>query len=404
MSSIYIYWDESHFWGLMARRALAAWGLPHRLVRGTEIAQGLLADNPPGLLLVPGGWARGKAERLGDAGIEAVRALVRDGGSYLGFCGGAGLALSGGGLSLCPWRRRAFTDRMQHFMSGHVHVDFGNDHILIPKDMSNSALLPVWWPGRFEPADNDVEILATYNKPGPDFWMADLALKSLPKGTASDWENLYGVRIRPDFEGLPAVISGRFGQGRYVLSYAHLETPASPQANRWLTHILAGLTGLPEPEFFLPAWDPAALPVLWPDLALNHARELLLDLVRTGKEQMLLFWRTPWLLGWRRGLPGAALNSLLNMVCEALASPPTQAALEYWEPRAREFSTAMALFHQGVSGYLLAERLSMTVYSSSPDAVPGLREQRESLFGTPPAGGGLHANLLARLEELLWRL
>ncbi|WP_022661192.1 BPL-N domain-containing protein [Paucidesulfovibrio longus] len=404
MSIIYIYWDESHFWGLMARRALLSWGVEHRLVRGNEIAHGLLADNPPALLLVPGGWARGKAERLGPEGVEAVRAYVAGGGAYLGFCGGAGLALTGGGLGLCPWSRRGFKDRMQHFLSGHVQVRPDQESPLVPQELRERALLPVWWPGRFEPNGGDVRVLASYGEPGPDFWVADLALKSLPKGTLGDWEALYGVRIRPAFRDQPSMVEGRHGQGRYVLSYAHLETPASPDANRWLAHLLRELGGLDAPSSPLPAWDLAALPVLRSDPHLQTAREQLFRLVQTGVDNLLLFWRTPWLLGWRRGLPGAALNSLLCMVCEALATADTEAAHAWWRSAGPEFSQGMEIFAQGVTGYLLAERLAMTVYSSSPEALPGLREQREALFGTPPAGGGLHGQLQSLLEELLWRL
>ena len=102
---IHILWDASHIWGLMAWRALRALGLSCRLVKGQEIAEGALLGKPgsrrdagraapPPLLVVPGGNARLKALALGEAGRAAVRAYLERGGSYLGFCGGAGLALS----------------------------------------------------------------------------------------------------------------------------------------------------------------------------------------------------------------------------------------------------------------------------------------------------------------------
>ena len=123
MSTLHILWDESHIWGLLVWRAAEALGLPYRLVKGEEIAHGLLSCNPPALLVVPGGTARLKAEALGHAGIAAIRDYVASGGHYLGFCGGAGLGLSGQhGLGLCPWSRASFSDRMQHFVSGHIHA------------------------------------------------------------------------------------------------------------------------------------------------------------------------------------------------------------------------------------------------------------------------------------------
>ena len=88
-AELYILWDASTIWGLMALRAAQAFALPCRLVKAQEIAQGLLSGKPPAMLLVPGGAARLKCAALGRAGREAIRAYVRAGGRYLGFCGGA---------------------------------------------------------------------------------------------------------------------------------------------------------------------------------------------------------------------------------------------------------------------------------------------------------------------------
>lgn len=115
MTDIAIFWDASQLWGLLVWRAAEAFGLPYRLVKAKEIAQGALSDKTS-LLLVPGGTARHKSAALGEKGREAVRAWVRGGGRYVGFCGGAGLGLSdaadpvrtaeiGKGLCLCPWHR-----------------------------------------------------------------------------------------------------------------------------------------------------------------------------------------------------------------------------------------------------------------------------------------------------------
>ncbi len=65
MPQVALLWDESHIWGLIAWRALAAWGLPHRLLSASAIAQGALSRNPPAALLVPGGWARAYVEAGG---------------------------------------------------------------------------------------------------------------------------------------------------------------------------------------------------------------------------------------------------------------------------------------------------------------------------------------------------
>lgn len=414
MSSIHIYWDESHFWGLLITRALTAWGIPHRLVRGSEIADGALAgkpaagsDAPPKLLIAPGGRAKGKADRLGVRGMDRVCEFVDNGGAYLGFCGGTGLALSGPyGLGLSPWTRKGYKNRLHHFLSGHVEASLNTDSPLTPDGM-DSALLPVWWPGRFAPADDGVTVLARYGDPGPDFWVADLHLATLPEGTMTDWENLYNIHLRPDFmRGLPCLTANDFGAGRVVLSYAHLETPASPQANHWLAHILGQLLGEEVGGGPIPAWDVAARPAAWDDDVLLSARTALEKIIRTGTDHFLLFWRNPWLLGWRRGIPGAGINSLYSLICESLAMEPGDAALAFWKENRDRFRVLMDLLTGGLTGYLLAERLAMTVFHSDSGAVSreGLQEQRRALFGMPPEPGGIHADLVGMLEELYWRL
>ena len=411
MSSIHVYWDESHFWGLLVSRALSAWAIPHRLVRGTEIADGVLtgkSGDPPRLLIVPGGRAKGKADRLGKAGMDAIREYVAGGGAYLGFCGGAGLALTGPyGLNLCPWTRKGYANRLHHFLSGHVAARLDAGHPLVPDALEGRAMLPVWWPGRFAPGNGDgVTTLARYGDPGPDFWVADLHLASLPRGTIADWENLYGISLSPDLAGRPCVIENRYGKGRVVLSYAHLETPASPEANRWLLHLLGAFLDEPLSGGPVDAWDVASRPVAWDDPVLAAARKAMEDVIATGTSHFLLFWRNPWLLGWRRGIPGAGINSLYSLICEAMAAEPGDRALEFWNARRDRFRVLMELLTGGLSGYLLAERLAMTVFHSDPEAVSqeGLREQRRALFGIAPEPGGLSSDLSSLLEELYWRL
>lgn len=414
MSSIHIYWDESHFWGLLAVRALSAWGVPHRLVRGSEIADGILSGKsgePPKLLFVPGGRAKGKADRLGVRGMDAICDYVASGGTYLGFCGGTGLALTGPyGLGLSPWSRKGYKNRLHHFLSGHVETRLA-DHPLVPADLDGQALLPVWWPGRFDARDDGVTVLARFGAPGPDFWVADLNLATLPQGTMTDWENLYGIHLNPDFiDGLPGVTVNDFGKGQVIISYTHLETPASPAANRWLAHILSETLGDSVNDFStlgpIPAWDTASRPVVWDDPVLTKARQAMESIITTGREHFLLFWRNPWLLGWRRGIPGSGINTLFSLICESMAIEPGDEALAFWKQHAERFRVLMELLTGGLTGYLLAERLSMTVFHSDPNAVSteGLREQRRALFGVPPEPGGLFADLASLMEELYYRL
>ncbi|PKN07011.1 MAG: biotin--protein ligase [Deltaproteobacteria bacterium HGW-Deltaproteobacteria-8] len=446
MARVFVLWDESHLWGVLVLRALRALRLPHVVLRAHDIAEGALAgksaasapfggfmgdgadssqSDTPALLIVPGGLARARAVRLGANGRQAIRDFVAAGGSYLGFCGGAGLALTsprpGDGLSLCPWGRMGFAGRLQHFLSGHVRLGIDSaEPLCLPE--TSELLAPVWWPAQFAPPPkgqpDDVQVLARYAGLGEDFWVADLNLALLPEETLSDWENLYGLQIRPDFlTGRPAIIAGNFGQGRYVLSYPHLETPDSPQANAWFAHLLRELTGSdsPPPPSTIPPWHVGQIssgdaPCSWPDAGLLSAKAALERAIAVGESHLLLFWRNPWLLGWRRGLPGPGINSVYALVCEALSAPPPaqgSPALAYWAEHGAEFARLAGLFCSGLSGLLLAERLDMTVRATDSDQAftASLRETRRALFGTPPAIGGLCGELLGMLEELcggLW--
>ena len=151
----------------------------------------------------------------------------------------------------------------------------------------------------------------------------------------------------------------------------------------------------------------SARPAAWNDPVLADARSAMREtIIRTGTDHFLLFWRNPWLLGWRRGIPGAGINSLHSLICESMAVEPNNDALAFWNENRDRFRVLMDMLKTGVTGYLLAERLAMTVSSSNTGAVSreGLQEQRRALFGMPPEPGGIHSDLIAVLEELYWRL
>ena len=76
----------------MAWQALAGRGLSVAPITSGEIRNNAL--DGAGLLLVPGGWPSLKLSALGAEGCKAVRDFVTGGGRYVGFCGGAGFALS----------------------------------------------------------------------------------------------------------------------------------------------------------------------------------------------------------------------------------------------------------------------------------------------------------------------
>ena len=139
MTDIAIFWDASQLWGLLVWRAAEAFGLPYRLVKAKEIAQGALSDKTS-LLIVPGGTARHKSAALGEKGREAVRAWVRGGGRYVGFCGGAGLGLSDAAFGL--WAGTAVNDTSSVVATGYAFSEAAGDFATMVKLTRTLAIIP----------------------------------------------------------------------------------------------------------------------------------------------------------------------------------------------------------------------------------------------------------------------
>jgi hypothetical protein len=406
-------WDESQWWGLLLDHAIRSLSLPVEWVRSRDIAGRLLGSPSPGALLVPGGWSKLKSQSLGTKGCQAIQEYVRTGGTYIGFCGGAALALSTGGahpgLGLCPWGRKSFSNRLPNF-SGHIRSRLIGDGAFLRPDQPADVLLPVWWPSQFSPAPGPpVKTLASYMSPGQDFWVSDLKVSSLPEEQIPLWERCYRIKLRPEtISGEPCIISGEYGRGKYLLSYAHLETPASNGANALLLDIVQRVSGAepisPGPVPPWPLLDPAAQ---WENDILRQSHALLLDLFEVGASNFLLFWRSSWLMGWRRGIPGPALNTLLAYIVEALRRKPDHIATAYWREHGPRFLDLLKLFHREMTVYLLAERLARAdspVPVVDADLSSSLQEVKRRLVGTFPGYGGPYGTLVDLLDGLLWTL
>ena len=441
MAQVHLLWDASDIWGLLAAWALDSLGLDWKVVSAEEVAGGLilgrehkggresiLAREKPALLIVPGGFSRHKSEALKAEGKDAIRDFVRSGGWYMGVCGGAGLGLSTpDGLGLCSWSRVGYQDRIQHFMSGHLFADFA-DHPLAPeisvvgeqgfphragslegRDNLRAVqpLLPVWWPGLFDPygvENDDLAVLARYGESGPDFRLADILISSFPPHLLETWKVRYGFSPSPAFlKGQPCVLHGHYGAGSYTLSYSHLETPDSPFANAWLVSLLRQVGGLSPAQEGIPVWDLDMLAPQWQDddlLSVSVAVDRILEI---GRDAGLLFARTPWLAGWRMGMPGAQLGSLRALIRSILAFPPGAQAAALWESSRKCFMSAFSSFRQRTESYLLAEQLALTLNRAEPDfgLSEKLQDERRELFGLPGmVPGGSLRTLVFLLDRL----
>lgn len=399
--AVHILWDNSHLWGVMAYRAMRAFGVSCRLVKAIEIAQGGLMRKPPAMLVVPGGSARSKGTALGKSGREHIRQWLRAGGQYLGFCGGAGLALGRQkyGLGLCPWQRLAFPDRLYHLVSGHLWAEGPGGHLQ----------LPVWWPGRFaEDKTRPVQILARYEAPGRDLWLADLPFMEIPQAIREAWINAGCLdKALNLMAGQPLAIRGKYGRGTYVLSYAHLETPVSPDANAWLARLLSVAGVEPKGAKIVPEWNTAprashgeaAAGIKW---ELGRAQERLWQMTLMAEKSGLLFQRTPWLWGWRRGMPGMPFNHLLaclSMLRELEATPQAETL---WNACRKDFWNLLELFMARAEAFFWNFRLADTLKASGQGNMEDLLAERESIFGHSMSGGGLIQKILDILEELIY--
>ncbi len=412
--SLYVLWDESHLWGVMLIRALRQLRLPFKIITSEDIKTGILACDFPAGLIIPGGWAKLKARNLTEQGLENIRGYVGKGGRYLGFCGGAGLALQGTssfpGLNLCRWGRKPFQERLPNF-SGHVYCKI-DPQLSLPAQYKDNVLIPVWWPSQFQHdhTNEPIQVLISYSTPGPDFWSSDLNLSQISEQDLSTWESIYKINLNPQLiSGEPCLIKGSYGQGQYYLSYAHLETPESPQANTILFHLLMTILGNNHPQSSLMPelihWDLRNFVPVWNNTVLLRFKKGLDNVIKTSQSQFLLFWRNSWLLGWRRGVPGSPINFLYSMICQALSTLPGPDAELFWEQCEQEFSSVTNTFLDQLLDYLSHERLAMAMAPSSPECSSNkeLQKQKIMLFGKFPGYGGLYKKLIRILDGLILR-
>ena len=402
--TVFILWDSSFIWGLLALRALRLMKVNCCLVRGKDIAQGALAGKPftNNLLLVPGGNARQKLSSLQDGGKKAVLEWVDNGGNYLGFCGGAGLALADN-LGICPLSREPFSSRLSHLLSGHVKASSPHGELS----------LPVWWPGRFAWKEgNQPEILAKYLKPEKDLFIADIPYEILPE----KMERLAtGEKIWPDGQLFPAnqplIIRGKSGKGTYILSYAHLETPGSGAANKWLADILQKFNPAPLSE--LPDWAiwkhreiPAAAPASSFHAAMNRANASLRDFHSLGEKLDFFFPRTGWLFGWRPGFPGMGINNLGACLDALSRLPPASPIPAGWQTESESFRTLLNQFITKGSECLWQIKFHNILSRFPPVTENGKSDNSNisAIFGNPMPGGGIVERLTRICEIWLFEL
>lgn len=403
---IALYWDESYLWGLIALKTLRKLGVPVRTVTSGQVRAGMLEHFD--MLIVPGGWASDKTAALRKDGRDVVREFVRNGGSYLGICGGAGFALdTRDGLGLLNVKRVPTAQRIPSF-SGEIELVPEQTHQFW-KGIKSPRMFHVWWPGQFDVIGEDVRILARYGRPGPDFALADLSASEVSDW--GKWEKKYEINLNPAaLEGEPAVIEGHSGDGKVLLSYPHLETPGSGKGNKALLNVL---------EYLKPVRRKAKRAKLKENNkryeisreAVNAAREMMEaaeELIAFGERNFLWYWRNDWTLQWRRGVRGVEYSTLYALTKEIWRHVKTEQSApdSDFNRKLIEARNEVLRFSVDARALLMKERFALMegAMSAIRSNDPEVNHMRERLFSSSKRWGGEFKKVLKSLDELVFEI
>nr|HID59612.1 hypothetical protein [Desulfobacterales bacterium] len=413
-----LFWDESFLWGIIALNTLSDLAFDFRPINADEIKQGMLEGYD--IFIVPGGWARQKARALGEGGKECIRNFVRNGGSYLGFCGGAGLALDvKEGLSLVPLKRMDVRDRVPNF-SGPIHVYAQEPRHPLWAGIESPSIFHVWWPSQFMYCKAEsIKVLAVYGDPADDFFVADLNAKDINNSRTGwePWEKEYGIRLDPiNIKGEPAIVESSYGRGKVVLSYIHLETPDDTTGHLALFNLWQYLVsnspsrskdmgkactkGLSSNRCVAISLD-----------ALKYADELereMEDFVSFGIRNFLWYRRNGWLLQWKRGIMGLEYSTVYLMAkeirkrIEERVQDGLHGSCEI-SRRLRSILNDSRQFLSMAKELLIQERYAMNTGKLHRFASPiqSIQVLRERLFADAMGTGGICRKLLVSMDGVL---
>lgn len=406
MSSVAFLWDESFLWGLMAYKALNSNNLPFDLVRSEDIKNGVLKNYTA--LFVPGGWASNKIKTLGDKGTEAIRDFVKNGGNYIGFCGGAGLATLDG-IGLLNIKRRPTKERVPSF-SGRIKLNVIKHPVWNNLPENNPPVFHAWWPSQFLIDDKNIKVIATYGNALPDSFSSDLNVGDVEaNGDWSGLEEIYKINLDPKrLIGEPAVVEGFYGKGRVLLSLVHFDTPddvngATALSNLWeyIGSAEARKCGSSEVSKDRSGHVAATL--------VAELQSSVEDLVELGMRNFLWFWRNPMLLQWRRGVRGleyCTLYVMIKEIAERLKNRQQKVRKQQPGTKLDEIKELLLPFVAKAKGLLVMERLAMQnghiTYERCED--PEIKKLRAELFSTSKSHGGLFKELIDETDKVLYSL
>jgi len=410
-----LFWDESFLWGLMAWRALQEGGLPFDLIRSHDIRAGKLSRYA--MLFVPGGWASAKLHVLGQKGRSEIRSFVAKGGSYLGICGGAGMATESG-LALLPVDRVPTKDRVPSF-SGPIRLSL-TDHAIWSG--IRTPVFYAWWPLQFQiTAEKQLRIPARYDEAQDDAYSADIRVGDGRITGWSEWEERYGIYLDPDrLKDEPAVVEGRYQEGKVLLSLVHFDTPGDQNGALVLRNLWRYL--IRDDDFHFPSGNMSqrnrihAADFRQFKGILADINDAVAGLIAAGEQKHLWQRRNPLLLQWRRGVRGMECSTLAAMIdaitgCLSRYSqvlPGKESSLpESTDPsylrQDLELIRELTIPFTEEAKILLAQENQFG--SAPPDgATEKISSLKLNLFGSSRSYGGNFRHLIDAVDDLLLKL
>ncbi|MCV2401939.1 BPL-N domain-containing protein [Marinomonas sp. C2222] len=174
-------------------------------VNANEILNGALTDSVD-VLVMPGGASRYKADKLNGAANHIIKTYVERGGRYFGICAGAYM-----GCNMTKWAQ-------------------GLPHEIITENelafFSGVAIGPIEAFGRgdnYNQTDAHLVTLEYQGKLVPSLYLGGCVFR--PDTVSDDEESAY--KVLASFADLPekpaAIVSGQYGQGRWLLCSTHPE-------------------------------------------------------------------------------------------------------------------------------------------------------------------------------------
>jgi len=410
---IALFWDESFLWGLIAFDVFLQLGLDFDLLTSSDIQTGALREYDA--IFVPGGWVSNKIKALGKEGQIRIKDFVKRGGSYIGFCGGAGLALEHkDGLSLVPVSRKPSKVRLPSF-SGKIKLHRGIKDHPIWKEVPDDIAFHAWWPGQFAILNDDkVNIIATYGAPEDGSYVADLKIS--PNIDWDELERRYNTNLNPcRIKNEPAILESTFGKGKVFLSYLHFETPEDTYGHKVLLNIFDYLTdGRVRPvsaskdvEVNVYKTNPLKNSETTRRCAIiaGELERYAHDLISFGEHYSLWFWRNQWIIHWQRGVRGIEYCTIYSMfkriaslskIIEDIGEVDLYAKLV-------ELKELSIPFFDKAKHLLALEHKALSSGPISPLEITdeNIRSLREELFSNSKSFGGYFKIIIDKADEIL---